>query len=228
MNRTGFTTSRGHQAAGGCHPAAVHALPPSSNFAHDVPKQPRTIQGQLLTDRRLDGPPAGFGLPAGVRESEPEGGMTKTCFRGACAKASAGAWAAERGPPAKRTNATKSCPAHRSWSRTCAPPVPPGGRGWRKRRSLNTSAHPLDNASFSERICFPEPVAFSALDFGSAERMYSLRSRCAEHTFRFALKQLAMRRPLRHGGAETSWPHMRAARHSRRALRSPVLCVARG
>ena len=53
--------------------------------------------------------------------------MTKTCFRGGCTKAYAGARAAEYGPSAKRTNATKSCPAHRSWSRTCAlPPVPSG------------------------------------------------------------------------------------------------------
>ena len=48
--------------------------------------------------------------------------------------------------------------------------------------------------SAGKRDLFAEPVAFSALGFGSAERMYSLRSRCAEHTFRFALKLGAMRR----------------------------------
>ena len=48
--------------------------------------------------------------------------------------------------------------------------------------------------SAGKRDCFSEPVAFSALGPGSAKRMYSLRSRCAEHTFRFALKLGAMRR----------------------------------
>ena len=46
---------------------------------------------------------------------------------------------------------------------------------------------------FRNAFCL-EPVAFSALGFGSAERTFSLRSRCAEHTFRFALMLGAMRR----------------------------------
>jgi hypothetical protein len=56
--------------------------------------------------------------------------MTKTCFGGGCTKAYAGARATEYGPSAKRTNATRSCPAHRSWSRTCALPPVPSGRAW--------------------------------------------------------------------------------------------------
>jgi len=125
--------------------------------------------------------------------------MTKTCFRGGCSKAYAGASVAEYGtiggasersqvvlrtpkldpgvgpaPSDLRLPGGRGRRKRRSPNTSAFGPAPsdlrlPGGRGRRKRRSPNTSA------SAGQRHIFSEITACSALVPGSAERTSSSR-----------------------------------------------------
>jgi hypothetical protein len=166
-----------------------------------------------------------FPRSEGFFESRPEKGMTKTCFRGGCSKAYAGASVAEYGTiggASERNQVVLRTPKLDPG----VGPAPsdlrlPGGRGRRKRRSPNTSA------SAGQRHIFSDITACSALVPGSAESTSSsrlaLRSTPSARQIRDAPRLLR----LRYGGAETLWPHTCVPQGSRaRSCKSPVLRVA--